>query len=317
MVRTVRSLLVLLALVALVVPAASEDLEDLLTDVGEQYARGYTAPLIHAWGANQNSALYHTAAIPRSRLTISFGIKMMATHISEDDQTFRSVYENVALSDFLPSDHPYHDQTGDVVMQGPTVFGDTETMGTLTAYAGGLPVYQVETIEGLIDTRWVPLAAPQLEVGGIMGLRGTLRWLPEVDAGDYGKTKYLGYGVAWSPNALLPTLPVDVMVGYFSQEIDVGTIVETDASSLYLAASRSFGPLIGYVGVASESSSMDVAYTVEDDGYAEDVEVAFAVDGEMENRFTLGATLDTPLKLNAEINVGTLTVFSAGLMAGF
>ncbi|MBD3221315.1 hypothetical protein GF314_08720 [bacterium] len=314
--RTFRSFLVLLALAAMALPAASQDddadLEDLLTQVGEQYARAYTAPLIHSWGANQNSALYHTAEIPESRLTVSFGIKVMGTNINEDDQTFRTVLEDVEVGDYFDG----VSGTGDVVMEGPTIFGDTETAGTLTGYVGGLPVAQEEAIEGLIDTRWVPLFAPQLEVGGYFGVRGSLRWLPEIDLGDYGKTKYMGYGLSWSPNFLLKDLPVDVMVGFFNQQIDVGTIVETDASSLYLAASRKFSAFVVYGGFASESSTMDVSYTYEDDVVGE-AEVSFETDGDMESRFTLGATLDTPVKLNAEMNVGTMVVYSAGLMFGF
>jgi len=314
--RSTRSFLVLLAVATLVLPSAAEDLDELLAQVGEDYAQGYVAPLIHAFGANQNSALYHTANIPNTGFTFSVGIKVMGTNLNEDDQTFRAVMEDVELSNFLPETHPFYDASGDVVMSGPTVFGDDETPGTLTAYAGGLPVYQIETITGLVDTRWVPLAAPQLEVGGIAGLRASLRWLPSMDTGEYGETSYMGFGASWSPNFLLKKpLPVDVMVGFFTQNIDVGDIVETEATSIYLAASRDFGPLTGYAGVAKESSSMKVAYTFDEVGF-DPVDVAFEVDGEMENRLTLGATLNAPVKLNAEINVGTLTVFSAGLMFG-
>jgi hypothetical protein len=314
--RILRSSLVMLALVGVALPAAGQDddasLEDLLIQVGEQYARAYTAPLISSWGANQNSALYHTAEIPRSGLTVSFGLKVMGTYLSEGDQAFSTVVEDVEVSDYFDG----VSGNGDVVMEGPTVFGDTETNGTLTAYVGGLPVAREETIPGLLDTRWVPLAAPQLEVGGIIGLRGTLRWVPELDLGDYGKTKYLGYGISWSPGFLLPRLPVDVMIGFFNQQIDVGTIVETDARSLFLAVSRKFSAFVVYGGLATESSTMDVSYTYED-AAGGPAEVRFETDGEVESRVTVGATLDAPVKLNAEMNVGKLVVYSAGLMFGF
>ncbi len=313
--RSIQLFLVSLALAALVVPAASEDLEELLTQVGEKYAEGYAAPLIQGWGANQNSALYHTADIPHTGLTFSIGLKLMGTKLSEDDQTFRTVLEDVELNQFLPSSHPFYNASGDVVMNGPTIFGDTETDGTMTAYVGGLPVYQVDAIPGLLDTQWVPLFAPQLEVGGLYGVRASLRWMPEVEAGDYGKTKYMGYGLSWNPGFLLPPLPVDVMVGFFTQQIDVGTIVETDATSIYLAASKNFGLVTGYAGVAKESSTMKVAYTFEEPGF-DPVDVDFEVDGDMGGRFTMGATLNGPVKLNAELSVGKLAVYSAGIMFG-
>ena len=312
------ALWLLVAVLVVSGPAVAQDddenLEELLTQVGEAYATAYVAPLIHSFGANQNSALYHTAAIPRSRLTFSIGVKFMGTYLSEDDQTFRRVIRDVDLDEFFdlqPGD-PGHGQTGDVVIEGPTAVGNDEEPGTLTGYVAGLPVVQQEGIAGVVETRWVPLVAPEFSVGGVAGLRGTVRWLPEIDAGDYGKTKYLGYGLQWSANSVLPTLPVDVMVGFFNQQIDVGTIIETDASSLFLAASRSFGLATVYGGVAKESSSMTVSYTEEGSGESID----FEVDGENEARFTLGATLNLGAKLNAEVGFGSLTVVSAGLMFG-
>jgi hypothetical protein len=314
-----RSALWLLPVVLLVaVPALAqdddEDLEELLTQVGQAYAEAYTTPLIHGFGANQNSALYHTAEIPRSRLTFAVGVKVMGTRLSEDDQTFRRVLRDIDLTGFFdlqPGD-PGFGQTGDVVIQGPTVIGDTEQEGTITGYVDGLPLVEQEGIAGLVDTRWIPLFAPELQVGGIAGLKASLRWLPEVDLGDYGETRYLGYGLQWSASGFLPTLPVDVMVGFFTQEIDIGTVVDTEATSYYLAASKQFGLATLYGGVARESSTMSVSYEEETTGATVD----FETDGDNEARFTLGATLDVGAKLNAEIGLGNLTVVSAGLMFG-
>ena len=55
-------------LLATALPAVAQDdeqdeLSELLSDVGESYARGYLAPLISGFGINQNSGLYHTAHI--------------------------------------------------------------------------------------------------------------------------------------------------------------------------------------------------------------------------------------------------------------
>jgi hypothetical protein len=298
------------------VDLASDDdgLEELLTQVGEEYAIAYTTPLIHSFGANQNSALFHTADIPRSSLTFSVGVKVMGTYLSEDDQTFRRVIRDVDLTEFFdlqPGD-PGFGQTGDIVLEGPTVMGDTEEKGTITGYVAGLPIVQEEGIEGLVDTRWVPMFAPEVQVGGVAGLKASLRWLPEIDLSDYGKTKYLGYGLQWNVNTVLPPMPVDIMVGFFTQQIDVGTIVETDATSFYAAASKQYGIATVYGGLAAESSTMKVSYTEE----GTDTTVDFELDGDNKARFTLGTTLNLGAMLNAEIGFGKLTVFSAGLMFG-
>ena len=292
-----------------------DDLESLLTQVGREYATAYIAPLAQGWGANQNSGLFHTARIPRSRLTVSLGIKVMGTHLSEDDQTFRRVLRDVPLNDYLdlqPGD-PGFGQTGDVVLEGPTVVGDPDATGTATGYLNGLPIYQMETIGGLVETRWMPLFAPELRIGGVAGLRATFRWLPAIDLGDFGETKYFGYGLQWSPGPLLPNLPVDVMIGFFKQDIDLGNIIETDASSVFVAASKSFAMATVYGGLAKESSTMKVDYTQEDT----DVQVDFEIDGEMSTRLTLGATVNLGAQLNLEMGLGKLTVYTAGLMFGF
>ena len=309
-----RSLLLLVPILALLAaPAAAQSLEELLSEVGQPYAEAYTEPLVHAFGANQNTGLYSTARIPADKLSFSIGVKFQGTYLNENDQTFRRVIENVPLGDYLPPGHPNAGDTGDIVLEGPTAFGSPDEFGTATAYVNGLPVYQVEGIEGIVDTRWVPLFAPEVSVGGLFGVKGTIRWLPEIEISDLGKTKYLGGGLQWSPNFLLsPDFPVDVMAGFFIQSIDLGTVVQTDATSLFAAASRQFGVATVYGGFAWESSTMKVDYTEQATGQR----VTFEKDGRMSGRFTLGATANIGVKLNGEIGIGNMVVYNVGIMFG-
>jgi hypothetical protein len=285
------------------------DLQSLLEKVGQDYAEGYLAPLTNAVGANQNSALYHTAHIPGSGLTFGIALKFMGAHMSEDDQTFRQVFEVDDVSDYVDGAPA---EAGTVVLDGPSVIGDTKTDGTLTAYVNGLPVAQQEAIPGLLNTRWVPFAAPEASIGGIIGAKLTVRWLPEIDLDKYGKTKYFGWGLQFSPNRFLPVLPLDVAVGFFKQEVNFGSIVKTDASSIFLAASKSFGMATLYGGFAKEQGKMNVSYTEE----TTDATIDFEVESIMKSRFTLGATLSLGAKLYAEANFGELSVYSAGLIFG-
>jgi len=294
-----------------------DELSQLLSDVGEDYARGYLAPLISGFGINQNSGLYHTAHIPNTGLTIGFAIKGMASKLGDEDKNFR-VVRRVDLSDWVDPTDPGYGEEGTIVFEGPTVFGSDEASdkGRVTAYWHGIPVYQAEGIEGLVDLDYVPLVTPEASVGGLAGFRGTIRWLPDIDIADVGKIKYMGLGVSYSPNAYFPTLPVDVAVGLFTQSLDVGDVVESTAKSYYLAVSKDFTPLTVYAGVAKEESSMDVHYTFEeDDGTTTDID--FSLDGVQEKRTTLGATLNLGLKLNVEMNMGNLTNYSGGLIFGF
>jgi hypothetical protein len=210
------------------------------------------------------------------------------------------VIEDVDLGDY---DAMYTGQTGDIVMSGPTVFGNDETPGTIAGYVNGVQVFSQDTIEGLIETRYSPMVVPQASVGGVAGLRATVRWLPEMDLGDVGKTKLFGYGLQFSPNGMMPTLPVDVMVGFFKQSVDVGTLIETDANSMFVAASKSWSLVTLYGGYAKEDSEMTIAYTYA----AEGTGVAF----------TVGATLNVLAKLNVEMGHGDVTTYTAGLLFGF
>lgn len=290
--------------------AGAEELQGLLEDVTAQYARAYLSPLLYALGPDLNSGLYNTAAIAQSGLSIQIGVVGAAMHLAETDQTFQKVIPNVDLGDY---DADFDGVTGDIVMSGPTVFGDTDTAGSVAGYVAGVQVFNQETIEGLIKSRYAPVALPQASIGGISGFRGTVRWLPEMDLGDLGKTKVFGWGLQWNANGLMPTLPFDAMVGFFRQSLDIGTLVEVDANSMFVAVSKPFSLATVYGGYTKEDSEVSIAYTYSGDGS----DVAFTVDDTQGSHFTVGATLNVLAKLNVEMNHGDVTTYAAGLMFGF
>ncbi len=287
---------------------AGNELADELTQVGKDYAVGYSSPLVQGFGPNQNAGLFHTAHIPQTGLVWGVGIKAMGTYLAAEDQSFQTVRTNVDLGAYDPA---YAGTTGNVVMGGPTLFGDTETEGAIVGYVNGVEVFRQSTIAGLIDTRWVPMATPEAYIGGFHGLKAVVRYMPEVGT-EVGSVKYWGMGGQWSLNGLAPTLPVDVMIGYMGQKFEVVGLIEASATSMHLAISKSLPAMTIYGGFAKESSSMDVAYVYEATGD----EVSFSVDGRQETRFTLGVTLDIVAKLNVEMGHGDLTTYSAGLMFG-
>ena len=288
--------------------AGDQDLEELLKQVGEEYATAYASPFIEAFGPNQNSAMYQSAHIPWGGLTFGIGVKVMGTHLNEADQSFQKTIVVDDLGNFEPG---LSGQSGTAILSGPTIFGDTGTTGSVTLVpdAGGPPI-AIAGIPGLVDTRFVPFFAPEASVGDIFGLRGTVRYFPEVNLGSYGKTKYFGYGLQWSPNGLLENLPVDLMVGFFDQELKVGTLIDSSAQTYFAAVSKSFGPITAYAGYASEESDMTVAYTWVDTGEA----ISFDASAQQESRFTVGAKL---AMFNVEMAHGDLTTYSAGAMFGF
>jgi hypothetical protein len=303
--------------------AQATDLQQLIEQVGPVYGEAYSSPFIHAFGPNQNSNLYSTANIPWGGLTFGVGIKVMATNLNEADQTFRTVVRVDDLGDLDPG---LAGQSGTAIMSGPTIFGDTETNGRVDLYASGIFVGSIEGIPGFWDTRWVPMATPEAYIGGIFGLKASLRYFPSMKLGDIGKSEYLGYGLQWSASGVLEDFPIDLMVGFFTQSLDVENtqglgedkLIDSNASSYFLAISKSWPAMTVYGGFAIESSDMKVSYYFEDpDLPALAQDVSFSVDGRQDQRFTLGLTLDILLKLNVEAGFGDMTTYSAGLMIGF
>ena len=295
------------------VSGAEDDLDSQLAQVGEAYAEAYLSPLVTGFGVGQNSGLFTTASIPATKITVQFGLRMMASQISEDDQFFRKVIP-VTLDETwgVDSGSPAYGQEGVVVFEGPTVFGGEDAVGSATAYFKGLPVDVTEGLDGMTDTRWVPLGTPELSVGGVAGLRATIRWIPTLDLGDLGEFSLFGYGLQYDVGQYFANLPVDVMVGFFRQDMDLGDSLETEAFSMFAAACKEFGLATAYFGLARESSSVTVTYTA-DSGE----KVDFEADGEQEFRMTLGGTLNLGARLNVEMGLGDMTSYSAGLLFGF
>ena len=302
----VGALAVCLVLTGGVDNARADSLQQLLEQVGSEYAEAYASPFIHTFGPNQNANLYSTAHIPWTGLTFGIGVKAMTTNLNEADQTFQKV---VQIPDLGILDPALSGQSGTAVMSGPTIFGNTETDGKIDVYANGVLAGTLEGIPGFWDTRWVPLATPEAYIGGIAGLKFTLRYLPSMELGDFGSTSYLGYGLSWNANGLLKDLPVDIMVGFFLTSLDVENtqglgqdkLVDSEANSYFLAVSKSWPMFTLYGGFAIEDSNMKVAYYYEDPDFPDlTQDVSFDVDGRQKNRFTLGVTLDVFLDLNVE-----------------
>lgn len=310
---------VCLVLTVGVTNSRADSLQQILQEVGPEYGEAYASPFIHTFGPNQNSNLFSTASIPYSGLTFGIGIKVMSTKLNDDDKTFQKVVKVSNLGEYDPL---LEGRTGTFVMSGPTIFGNENETGTVDVYADGVYVETIDGISGFWDTGWVPLATPEVQVGGIAGLKATLRYFPSIQMGDFGKTTYLGYGLQWSASGVLENLPVDLMIGFFRTNLDVDNdqdsgpskLVDSEANSYFLAASKSWPAMTVYGGFALEDSRMKVAYLLDEDP---DQPVNFEVDGKQDSRFTLGVTLDILLDLNLEAGFGKMSTYSAGLMFGF
>jgi len=299
-------------------PAAAGDLNDLIMQVNQEYAEAYLAPLVTAYGINQNSGLYTTASIPKVRITIAFGLKITATKISDDRRSFRKTID-VTLDErygIVPG-NPAYGQTGRIIMEGPTIFGDDEDPGYIQIDPDNLPAYNPQpTITGMTDTPYVPMIVPEVSVGGIAGLRATVRWFPSVSQPGVPKVKFLGYGLQYCVTNHLPDFPVDVLAGFFHTNLAMDGVLDASSNSYFVAASKSAAVLTVYGGFAVENSTMDIDYTFRPELGAP-VAVSFSEKSEQKARATIGAGVNLGLKLSLEASIGKMTNYTAGVMFGF
>ncbi|MFH1844361.1 MAG: DUF6588 family protein [bacterium] len=299
-------------------PATAGDLNDLIMQVNQEYAEAYLAPLFTAYGINQNSGLYSTASIPKVRITIAFGLKITATKISDDRRNFRKTM-NVTLDErygFSEGDDGFG-ETARIIMVGPTVFGDDEDPGYIQIDPDNYPALAPQaTIPGMTDTPYVPMIVPEASVGGIAGLRATVRWFPSISQPGVPKVNFLGYGLQYSVTNHLPDFPVDVMVGFFHTNLSMDGVLDASSNSCFLAASKSAVILTVYGGFAVEKSTMDIDYTFRPES-GPPVAVSFSEKSEQKARVTIGAGVNMGLKLNLEASFGKMTNYTAGVMFGF
>ena len=185
----------------------------------------------------------------------------------------------------------------------------------------------------LADMSSVPLAAPQLGVGTVLGTRATIRYIPTIDLStipgaslfldeDFGKISYFGFGLQHNPGVFLPIpIPVDVAVAFYTQTLKIGEDfikVKTTAWGLNASKRLGIGPIniTPYAGFMFEKSTINIKYTlgIEDFvGLPPEIELEFK--GENKSRLTLGLSLKLLLfNINADYNIGKYNSFTVGFM---
>jgi hypothetical protein len=296
--RGLKVLLFVAVAMALLVPRGAEaQLSDLVSRYGGINGEGYLMPFATALGTGLNSGLYGSADIPTAGLKFRVEIRGMLAYFSDDDKTFTASTEE---SFFQP----------ETTVTAPTIIGDGEGMtveglgGTYYVFPGGLEYSSFF------------LGVPQLCVGGIYGTEVLLRWLPTVEIDeDIGDFSFFGFGVRHKISQYFNALPLDVALGIYFQNIDVGDLFSADLVAVNLSASKSFALITFYGGLGYESAKVHAEYTFSSGGIEEDI--ALDLTGKNSFRFLLGAGLNLAiLHINADLNLGHQTAVSLGVGFG-
>jgi hypothetical protein len=293
-------LLLLFALVPLLLPfrlsLAQTDLENVLKQYDEPTVSGYTQPLADLVGANMNAGFYHSAKISPMGLTVTLRLVGMGAVVGDDQKSFTMT---------LPSSFSQR------TMEAPTLFGGTgtvvrdQTLGT-----------EYRPSDGIINASLFPLVVPQLTVGSVFGTEATLRYVPLPANGDaIPKITLFGIGARHSISQYLPSFPVDLAAGIFYSSYTAEDLLDMKGLSIGAQASKEFGLLSLYGGIAWEQSTMNVKYISNSAGSpAVDVEL----DGSNVFRLTVGGAVTLSLiSVFADANFGAVTNFSGGIGFGF
>lgn len=291
------------ALVALMLllglSAASADdskLEQALKAFNQNEVTGYIQPMADFFGANMSAGWYHSAAIPQTGFSLSVNIVAMGSVVGDDHKT----YTVSAPAGYNPA-----------TFQTATVFGDKKV--TITDQNTGLSYSGVA--DGALNTPLFPLATLQLHIGSVYGTEVIIRGLPIPEVSGAPKVTFFGVGARHSISQYLTEFPVDIAAGIFWNTIKFGDLISMKSFAFGAQASKSFSVLDIYGGLAYETSSMDLSFVSNAPGGGN---VDLTLDGANKFRATLGAGLNLAiLHLYGDVNLGSVTNFSAGLGFGF
>ncbi|HEX2866235.1 MAG TPA: DUF6588 family protein [Ignavibacteriales bacterium] len=330
----------------------SQSLEKTLNQLSNKAAQAYLGPIGSGFGANLNTGW--TTRAPKAELwgvDIQLGVVAMGAMLGDGTKTFSfngdytfTAEQAQQMTQNIPNAQARNEvmakltkESFQVGFSGPTVVGKKDDH-IMINFAGKsfqtnygsytVAPRQIDLgVGGVLDNvPLLPLGAPQLTIGTIYGTQVAFRYLPAVKISeDLGESKYFGFGIQHNIGQWIPVpMPVNLSVGYFTQNLKVGTILESKATEFGLYASRTFGPgalnVTPYAGFSLQSSKMTVNYTYEYSVMVNGVEqqqtdkISFDLDGENSTKLTLGLAFKLAfLNLNVDYNLAKYSTVGAGV----
>lgn len=337
----------------------AQSLEETLNKLSNKAAQAYLGPIGSGFGANLNTGW--TTRAPKAELwgvDIQLGVVAMGAMFNDANKNFsftgdytftveqaQQMTQNI--SNAQVRDQIISKLTSDkfqVGFSGPTVVGKkydeiTKENSIAIDFSGkqysingasyNVPARKIVLgLGGVMDNiPLLPLGAPQLTVGTIYGTQVAFRYLPAIKISeDLGESKYFGFGIQHNIGQWIPApIPVNLSVGFFTQNLKVGDILESKATEYGLYASRTFGPgalnVTPYAGFSLQSSTMsvkyDYMYTIQDANGNEvnrTDKISFDLEGENTTKLTLGVAFKLGfLNLNVDYNVAKFSTVGAGV----
>ncbi|NOX37503.1 MAG: hypothetical protein GXO78_08195 [Calditrichaeota bacterium] len=332
-------------------PGTGQTLEETLQQLSADAVRQYVAPITSAFGANLNGAWFHKAPEAKKMgFNLEIGLVAMGSFfpegssrfstegqfifsVSEAQQLISHITNPVIRAELLTQ---LTTKPSQVIISGATITGSPNdyitiqfpgntyptSLGSVTLPSNEIQL-PIAGFGDLAEVNMLPLVAPQVSIGTVMGSQLTFRFLPSVQlTPDLGSLKYFGFGIQHNPFVWFPKdpLPFNVAAGYYSQSLDIGTLFRTTTSAFGLNVSKQFGGrffnLIPYAGFMLEKATMEVNYQYVVQTPTGDLtqDISLTLEGENTNRFILGLSLRLLLfNINVDYNIGKYNSITAGL----
>ncbi|CAN5583406.1 hypothetical protein BH23BAC1_BH23BAC1_38490 [soil metagenome] len=279
-----------------VAPLSAQELEDLFTRYSSEQSKGYAQPLADVVGANMNSGWYRNAVVNRQKFQLYIGLVGLVGLIPEKQKSFTATTPE------------YFNPTKTV--EAPTIFGPTE--GVRVQGANGTSY----TFSGGAGMNILPLAVPQISLGGILGTEVSFRFFAFNINDDVGKIDVFGWGIRHSISQYFANPALDLAVGYYNTSFNFTDIAKSRSGIFSLQGSYRAGILEFYGGPGYETSSFDLSYDRSAGDQTERVNLS--LDGINKLRMTLGLGLNLgALKLNVDYNLSRQSTLAAGIGLGF
>ncbi|MFA6456985.1 MAG: DUF6588 family protein [Bacteroidota bacterium] len=338
-----------------------------MKNLGISAGKAFVQPVVSGFGNNMNGGWFHKAPATKIfGIDLEVGLVGMGTFTTEENKTFNlqadfkfsggpvgsnseaeKLAANVQNYNLLSSAQKQDvidaiaAQSFNVSMSGPTIVGTKAdylkiVVPTQTLNVNGNTMtingttQSITAVTGVMDgAATIPLAAPQFSIGTIYGTQATFRYLPEVEIDkDLGKFKYFGFGIQHNLGMWFPIPVVDLGASFFTQKLEVGTLMTAKTSSFGLNASKQFGfaflNVTPYAGFMFESSTMTFGYdfpTYTDPSNPANNKtehIAFELEGENTTRLTIGLSIRLlVININADYNIGKQNSATAGVFFAF
>jgi hypothetical protein len=316
--------------------ATAQDLADQLKKVGTQNVQNYVTPIFNGWAADLNSGIYHSADL-HSVLGFDIGVKIGFALVTDEDKKY----------DFLTPDsigyggmqlHAGVDY--DAVVRGvPTSVGDNDAnnhyyvrvlpgSSIYTAFHAAHPNDALFEIPKGFNLPVIPMFIPQASIGLPFGIEIIGRFIPTISAGDAGKFNYMGFGLRYDIDQLIPMCPVDIAIHFMTQKMNFKSKGDVD---IFEATGTAFGAEISkkillltiYGGFQIEKATFTLApidgtFETPDGTITRFTIPETTYEGKNKSRFTLGArVLLGVANIHVDYSVAKSPVVALGIGISF